>query len=47
MAPAKATTLILVTSTVSAWQWRDESPPNLADGREIGEYSVRAKTFDP
>lgn len=48
MALAKATTLILVTSTVSARQWRDEllARTSLTD-EEIGEYSGARKEIRP
>ncbi|MGB8019824.1 MAG: DNA repair helicase XPB [Candidatus Nanopelagicales bacterium] len=48
MALAKATTLILVTSTVSARQWRDEllRRTSLTD-EEIGEYSGARKQVRP
>lgn len=48
MALAKATTLILVTSTVSARQWRDEllRRTSLTD-EEIGEYSGARKDVRP
>ncbi|MFT6563839.1 MAG: DNA excision repair protein ERCC-3, partial [Actinomycetes bacterium] len=48
MSLAKATTLILVTSSVSARQWRDEliRTTNLTD-EEIGEYSGRRKDVRP
>ncbi len=48
MALAKATTLILVTSTVSARQWRDEliRRTTLTD-EEIGEYSGARKEVRP
>ena len=44
MAKAKATTLILVTNTVSARQWREEllRRTSLTE-EEIGEYSLDAK----
>jgi DNA excision repair protein ERCC-3 len=48
MARAKATTLILVTSTVSARQWRHEllARTSLTDA-EIGEYSGSRKEVRP
>jgi DNA excision repair protein ERCC-3 len=48
MAQAKATTLILVTNTVSARQWRDEllKRTSLTDD-EIGEYSGARKEIRP
>src|SRR5689334_20031109 len=48
MAEAKATTLILVTNTVSARQWRDEllKRTSLTDA-EIGEYSGAKKEVKP
>src|SRR3954466_15663261 len=48
MAEAKATTLILVTNTVSARQWRDEliRRTSLTD-EEIGEYSGAKKEVRP
>ena len=48
MAVAKATTLILVTSTVSARQWRDEllKRTSLTED-EIGEYSGASKEVRP
>lgn len=48
MSMAKATTLILVTSTVSARQWRDEllRRTSLTD-EEIGEYSGARKDVRP
>ncbi len=48
MAEAKATTLILVTNTVSARQWRDEliRRTSLTDA-EIGEYSGAKKEVKP
>lgn len=48
MAQAKATTLILVTSTVSARQWRDEllRRTSLTE-EEIGEYSGARKEVRP
>lgn len=48
MAHAKATTLILVTNTVAARQWRDEllSRTSLNDD-EIGEYSGSKKEIRP
>ncbi len=48
MAQAKATTLILVTNTVSARQWRDEliKRTSLTD-EEIGEYSGAKKEIRP
>lgn len=48
MAVAKATTLILVTNTVSARQWRDEllKRTSLTDD-EIGEYSGARKEIRP
>jgi DNA excision repair protein ERCC-3 len=48
MAQAQATTLILVTNTVSARQWRDEllKRTSLTD-EEIGEYSGARKEIRP
>ena len=48
MAQAKATTLILVTNTVAARQWRDEllKRTSLTD-EEIGEYSGAKKEIRP
>ena len=48
MAQAKATTLILVTNTVSARQWRDEllKRTSLSED-EIGEYSGARKEIRP
>jgi DNA excision repair protein ERCC-3 len=48
MATAKTTTLILVTNTVSARQWRDEllRRTSLTEG-EIGEYSGQTKEIRP
>lgn len=48
MAEAKATTLILVTNTVSARQWRDEliARTSLTED-EIGEYSGARKEIRP
>ena len=48
MAAAKATTLILVTNTVSARQWRDEllKRTSLTED-EIGEYSGARKEIRP
>ncbi|MFZ9840832.1 MAG: DNA repair helicase XPB [Candidatus Nanopelagicales bacterium] len=48
MAKAKATTLILVTNTVSARQWRDEllNRTSLTE-EEIGEYSGSKKEIKP
>ena len=48
MAQAKATTLILVTNTVSARQWRDEllKRTTLTE-EEIGEYSGARKEIRP
>ncbi|MGQ0625023.1 MAG: DNA repair helicase XPB [Sporichthyaceae bacterium] len=48
MAEAKATTLILVTNTVSAHQWRTEllKRTSLTEG-EIGEYSGARKEIRP
>ena len=48
MAEAKATTLILVTNTVSARQWRDEllARTSLTED-EIGEYSGSRKEIRP
>ena len=48
MALAQATTLILVTNTVAARQWRDEllKRTNLTD-EEIGEYSGAKKEIRP
>src|SRR5215203_7236320 len=48
MAHARATTLILVTNTVSARQWKDEllRRTSLTEG-EIGEYSGQRKEIRP
>ena len=48
MAMAQATTLILVTNTVSARQWRDEllRRTTLTEA-EIGEYSGQRKEIRP
>src|SRR6185295_15428265 len=48
MAEAKATTLILVTNTVSARQWRSEllKRTTLTD-EEVGEYSGSVKEIKP
>ena len=48
MAEAKATTLILVTNTVSARQWKDEliRRTSLTE-EEIGEYSGSVKEIRP
>lgn len=48
MAAAKATTLILVTNTVSARQWKDEllERTTLTED-EIGEYSGARKEIRP
>ena len=48
MAQAQATTLILVTNTVAARQWRDEllARTSLTDD-EIGEYSGQRKQIRP
>ncbi|HYQ32462.1 MAG TPA: DNA repair helicase XPB [Lapillicoccus sp.] len=48
MAAASATTLILVTNTVSARQWKDEllKRTSLTEG-EIGEYSGQRKEIRP
>lgn len=48
MATAKTTTLILVTNTVSARQWRDEllTRTSLTEA-EIGEYSGQVKEVKP
>jgi DNA excision repair protein ERCC-3 len=48
MAAAKATTLILVTNTVSARQWRDELVRRTSlTPEEIGEYSGAKKEIRP
>lgn len=48
MAQAKATTLILVTNTVSARQWRDELVRRTTlTAEEIGEYSGARKEIRP
>ncbi len=48
MAKAKATTLILVTNTVSARQWRDELIKRTSlTADEIGEYSGASKEIRP
>ncbi|SES45118.1 DNA excision repair protein ERCC-3 [Pedococcus cremeus] len=48
MAQAKATTLILVTNTVSARQWRDELVKRTSlTADEIGEYSGARKEVRP
>ncbi len=48
MATAKTTTLILVTNTVSARQWRDELLKRTTLTREeIGEYSGQVKEVKP
>ena len=48
MARAKATTLILVTNTVSARQWRDELIKRTTlTAEEIGEYSGAKKEIRP
>ncbi|MFM6974810.1 MAG: DNA repair helicase XPB [Agromyces sp.] len=48
MATAKTTTLILVTNTVSARQWRDELLKRTTlTAEEIGEYSGQAKEIRP
>ena len=48
MAQAKATTLILVTNTVSARQWRDELIKRTSlSADEIGEYSGAKKEIRP
>ncbi|MGN6634479.1 MAG: DNA repair helicase XPB [Oryzihumus sp.] len=48
MAQAKATTLILVTNTVSARQWRDELVRRTSlTEEEIGEYSGARKEIRP
>jgi DNA excision repair protein ERCC-3 len=48
MAHAKATTLILVTNTVAARQWRDELLRRTSlHGDEIGEYSGAKKEIRP
>jgi DNA excision repair protein ERCC-3 len=48
MAAAKATTLILVTNTVSARQWRDELVKRTSlTPEEIGEYSGAKKEIRP
>jgi len=48
MATAKTTTLILVTNTVSARQWRDELLKRTSlTAEEIGEYSGQVKEVRP
>lgn len=48
MAEVQATTLILVTNTVSARQWRDELLKRTSlSAEEIGEYSGQAKEIKP
>jgi DNA excision repair protein ERCC-3 len=48
MAAAKTTTLILVTNTVSARQWRDELLARTSlTQEEIGEYSGQSKEIRP
>ncbi|WP_350349316.1 DNA repair helicase XPB [Agromyces sp. G08B096] len=48
MATAKTTTLILVTNTVSARQWRDELLRRTTlTAEEIGEYSGQVKEIKP
>jgi len=48
MAEVKTTTLILVTNTVSARQWRDELLKRTSlTPEEIGEYSGQAKEIKP
>ncbi len=48
MAEAKATTLILVTNTVSARQWKDELVRRTSlTAEEIGEYSGSVKEIRP
>ncbi len=48
MATAKSTTLVLVTNTVSARQWRDElTRRTTLTTNEIGEYSGRTKVIKP
>jgi DNA excision repair protein ERCC-3 len=48
MATAKTTTLILVTNTVSARQWRDELLRRTSlTAEEIGEYSGQVKEIKP
>jgi DNA excision repair protein ERCC-3 len=48
MATAKTTTLILVTNTVSARQWRDELLRRTSlTAEEIGEYSGQMKEIKP
>ncbi|WP_298229942.1 DNA repair helicase XPB [Gryllotalpicola sp.] len=48
MATAKTTTLVLVTNTVSARQWRDELLRRTSlTAEEIGEYSGSAKEVKP
>ncbi len=48
MAEAKATTLILVTNTVSARQWKDELIKRTSlTAEEIGEYSGSVKEIRP
>ena len=48
MAATKTTTLILVTNTVSARQWRDELLKRTSlTPEEIGEYSGQSKEIKP
>ncbi len=48
MADTKTTTLILVTNTVSARQWRDELLKRTSlTAEEIGEYSGQVKEIKP
>ncbi|AGW40859.1 DNA repair helicase [Leifsonia xyli subsp. cynodontis DSM 46306] len=48
MARAKTTTLILVTNTVSARQWRDELlKRTMLTAGEVGEYSGQVKEIKP
>ena len=48
MAETKTTTLILVTNTVSARQWRDELLKRTSlTAEEIGEYSGQMKEIKP
>jgi DNA excision repair protein ERCC-3 len=48
MATAKTTTLILVTNTVSARQWRDELIKRTSlTAEEVGEYSGQLKEIKP
>ena len=48
MAHAQATTLILVTNTVAARQWRDELVKRTSlNEDEIGEYSGAKKEIRP